>query len=429
MSTSFADSEIENDEETDSRAELTSRVEQERQRAEQAEQEAAQLRKELQVMRSRNDVLANEQTLLEERDLQRKTEIDQLKAKVQEADRQTREVNTANQSDARLWSQEKESMDRRESDSQSTIKRLHETIRSLGLEKSNAKRASKLLPKPKNPYMYAEHPLASMEMPISDNSYGSPPLDSTTSDVEVDLKEKDSIIEKLTMQLMEQEVAGAQARQMTDSDNRSLQKAYMDLQVKNAELTEENNYFTMMLEKKMLKGDGPDFASEPQETAGLTSLAEEMDFEDMPEQNVEAIKRLEAENKQLREQGKGMTLYIDKIVGRILQNPGYEHIIVGQDDDEMPPPPPAKPGSASADKALPAPPGQDNAGTVSSAMAGFLQRTKSVGKHICNPFTLNASVTQLRNIQHHLEKPSLSLSSFELGVSQLTFPQRCHLRH
>ena len=143
MSTSFADGVLDNEDEQDEKAELMARIEEGNRRGDRAEQEIVKLRKELQVMRSQHDEMANEQTNSEERDLQRKTEIDRLKAKVQESDRQVRELETAHQSDARLWAREKETMESKEAETQSKIQRLHEMVRTNGLEKANANRAGK----------------------------------------------------------------------------------------------------------------------------------------------------------------------------------------------------------------------------------------------------------------------------------------------
>ena len=267
-----------------------------------------------------------------------------------------------------------------------------------------------------SPSHNAEYPLASMPIPIPPSEKPQPPP-SDLPDIDARLKDKDSTIERLQMQLMEQELEGAQARQVGDASYQTLQKDFMELQVKHAGVVEENNYFQMMLEKKMLKGDGPGFAAEPQET-GMTSLAEEIDFEDVSEPQMEAIKKLEADNKYLREQNRALTIYVDKIVGRILQNPGYEHIIVGQDEEDTPPPPPAKPAPvASADKALPPPPGQENAaaGPVQSAMAGFLQRTRSVGKHWCL-FTTPLALPTMTSSPSQSDKPYIFPTSPEVEI-------------
>ena len=409
MSTSYASPDLDNEDERDTKAELTASLEEQRQQTELAEREAAQLRKELQLMRSRQDDMSNEQTLLEERDLQRKTEIDRLNAKVQESDRQYRELETAHKSDARLWAREKETWESKDAESQSKIQRLHGMLRDNGLEKSIANRASKSSTRPSTAYGYAEHPLAIPQSP-TEGGHSRSTSNVLSSDAKV--KERDSTIQQLEMQLMERELEGAQARQMSDANHQALQKDFMDLQVKHASLVEENNYFQMMLEKQILKGDGPSgLVAESQDAIATTSLADELDLEDVSEPQIEAIKKLETDIKLLRDQNKALTLYIDKIVGRILQNPGYEHIIVGQDDEETPASLPTKPAAViQSDKALPATPGQDAAstGSMQSAMSGFLQRTKSVGKHLClfpGPLALATSNVRFCTSQHELDKP------------------------
>ena len=428
MSVSYASTDLDQEDERDTKAGLAVNIEEQRQHAETAEREASQLRKELQMLRIRQDDMANEQTVLEERDLQSKTEIDRLKAKVHESDRQYRELQTAHQSEERLWARDKETWEGRDAESQSKIRRLHEMLRNHGLEKSNATRASKSFTKIPTAYTYAQRPLAIMPGPQSPTRDAQSPPTSDMPSTNARKKNKDFTIERLEMQLVEQELADAQARQVSDANYQALQKDFMELQVKHAGLVEENNYFQMMLEKKMLKGDGPSgFAAEPHHTIGATSLADEIYFEDVPEPQIEAIKKVEADVKHLREQNKALTLYIDKIVGRILQNPGYEHIIVGQDDEDAPPKPAAKSVAVfQSEKALPPAPGQDDglSGSMQSAMSGFLQRTKSVGKHLCffsGPFTLATSMVRLHTDVNAQAKPYETPTPPEIEIELARF--------
>lgn len=188
----------------------------------------------------------------------------------------------------------------------------------------------------------------------------------------------------MKLELAEFHLQTAEQEHMGDGRLQQLEKQILETKMQNARLVEENESFQMLLSEKTLKGD---FVPDQTDTSGLSTLEEELESaNDDPEMRGDSYRRLEVENKQLKEQNKGLTLYIDKIIGRILQHEGFEQIIVNKDDKEVPPPPPAKPAPlATIDKALPASPPRvvDDAATptqqtVAGAAAGFLQRAKSV---------------------------------------------------
>jgi hypothetical protein len=200
-----------------------------------------------------------------------------------------------------------------------------------------------------------------------------PPATETFHAHQEALQEKDAQIEALRLELAEIGLAAAEKSHAGDGRLQQLEKQILDTKMANARLLEENESFQMLLSEKTLKGD---FAPEHHEedTSGLNTLAEELEtVGDDSEGHSEISKKVEIENRQLKDQNKALTLYIDKIIGRLLSNPGFEHIILGKDPEEgdMPPPPPPKGG-----KALPPPPvGAEEAQT---GVGGFLQRAKSV---------------------------------------------------
>lgn len=187
------------------------------------------------------------------------------------------------------------------------------------------------------------------------------------------LKEKDQIIDTMQLELAELHLQATQQSHMGDGHLQQLEREILDTKMHNARLLEENESFQMLLSEKTLKGE---FAPEHHEedTSGLNTLAEELEgASDDPEAS-EAVKKIEAENKQLREQNRGLTLYVDKIIGRLLSNPALEHLVLenGSESANIPPPPPPK-----ASKALPPPPAGAEEATP-SGVGGFLQRARSV---------------------------------------------------
>lgn len=383
MSTSLADSDLEHDEdEKNASLQLVSELKESLQRAEQANE---QYKKQLEGMMARLDESTNEQTLSEERDFHRQTEIDHLKAEIKESARQRRELELTHDSETRLILQERDEHATKMTEMQSTIGRLNETLRNKNLEKATANRAGKSVTR--RQYMYAEHPLASMPVPPSPTEDSQPQASTESVEKYIRLlREKDAVVESMRLELAELHLTAAEQNHVGDGQLQDLEKHLLETKMQNARLIEENESFQMLLSEKTLKGD---FAPEAQDSAGLNTLAEELEsYADDPEAQSEAFKKLEADNKQLRESNKALTLYVDKIIGRILQHEGFEHIIVGKDDQDSPPPPPSKSVTAApTEKALPPPPGQENATPptgVQGAAAGFLQRARSVGKFFCS---------------------------------------------
>ena len=385
MSSSFnvEDEPEHNEDEKNANAQIMADLKEQVQRAEKASE---QYRKQLETLQQRLDDATNEQTAAEEREYQRRTELDHLRADIKDGARQRREQEITNESEKRMLLQERERQTTRESELQSVIGRLNETLRNKGIEKTNASRAGKS-PSTMNLGSAKSHQ-ASMPVPRSPTAEDIIEQTSGSADVREyvnAIQDRDATIEDLKLELAEYHLKTAEQEHEGDGRLQTLEKAILETKMQNARLAEENESFQMLLSEKTLKGG---FIPDDADTTGLSTLAEELETaNDDPETQIDTLRRLEAENRQLKEQNKGLTLYIDKIIGRILQHEGLEHIIVNKDETpSIPPPLPAKPAPlVTAEKALPATPGtieQDistpTQATVSGAAAGFLQRAKSV---------------------------------------------------
>lgn len=218
---------------------------------------------------------------------------------------------------------------------------------------------------------------ASLTENENDADDGSGVTGSPSSNLTQALRQKDAAIESLRLELAETQLKIAEQEQLGDGQVQGLEKAMMEIKMQNARLIEENESFQVLLSEKTLKGDF--LRDHSGEMAGMSSLADELagTGEDTEGQN-DPDRRLEAEVRVLREENKALTLYVDKIVGRILQHEGFEHIITGR---ETLPEAPSK--KAPAEKALPAIPDHQAtpsaASTTATAVAsGFLQRARSV---------------------------------------------------
>ena len=113
-----------------------------------------------------------------------------------------------------------------------------------------------------------------------------------------------------------------------DGRLQELEKSLLESRMANARLMEDNESFQLLLGEKTLKGDFT--TSETVATCEIPivgSLADELESAGLDNEQSEAIRKLEAENKSVQEENKALTLYIDRIIGRLLQHEGLEHII------------------------------------------------------------------------------------------------------
>lgn len=160
-----------------------------------------------------------------------------------------------------------------------------------------------------------------------------------------------------------------------------VERLLLEARMANARLMEDNESFQLLLSEKTLNGDftKSDFGymSSPARADALdalegrtvtSSLADELS--EVAEGDSESYRRLEAELKASKEQNKALTLYINKIIERLLEHQDFETILDQSSD--------FKPGSTAAqpntNKDLPPPPLPKEAAAVPS----ILQRAKSV---------------------------------------------------
>lgn len=145
----------------------------------------------------------------------------------------------------------------------------------------------------------------------------------------------------------------------------------------NARLMEDNESYQLLLQERTLKGDfgqndfsymnnnsNQDALNALEGKTGGSSLADELSEATSVDGDPEVDRRLEAELKSMKEQNKALTLYINKIIERLLQHQDFESIL-DQSGDMKPPPP-------DTNKDLPPPPSEKVNGP------GFLQRTRSM---------------------------------------------------
>ena len=162
--------------------------------------------------------------------------------------------------------------------------------------------------------------------------------------------QKDMVIESLRLELAEAQIKLVEMENMGGDRVQELEKTLLETRMTNARLMEDNESFQLLLGEKTLNGDITKASlmqgSPVNGTTGLSSLAEELESAEGESEN---YRRLESEVKSLRDQNKALTLYIEKIISRVLQHDNFETILdqkpeglVTTKRTEAPPPPPPK---------------------------------------------------------------------------------------
>lgn len=217
--------------------------------------------------------------------------------------------------------------------------------------------------------------------------------------------QKDKLIESLRLELAEAQIKLVEAQNSGGDRIQEVEKQLMEARMANARLMEDNESYQLLLQEKTLNGDfskndfyvGTAAAAAANQDAlnalegrqGGTSLADELsDSEAADNTNNEEYRRLETELKNAKDQNKALTLYINKIIERLLQHQDFEHILDQTND--------ARPAAAPANtnKELPPPP-QEKAGP------SLLQRAKSMaigtGKPRPRPMSIHPTTTTTTN--------------------------------
>ena len=195
------------------------------------------------------------------------------------------------------------------------------------------------------------------------------------------LLQKDKMIESLRLELAEAQIKLVETENQGGGRLQEVERLLMEARMANARLMEDNESYQLLLQERTMKGDfgTSDFsymgASSNQDalaalegrSTGAPSLADELSeaaVNDVPqESDNDAHRRLETELKTVKDQNKALTLYINKIIERLLQHQDFEHILDQSNDSK---------GLPDTNKDLPAPPGKQATG------ASLLQRAKSI---------------------------------------------------
>ena len=139
--------------------------------------------------------------------------------------------------------------------------------------------------------------------------------------------QKDMVIESLRLELAEAQIKLVEMENMGGDRVQDLEGALLEARMANARLMEDNEGFQLILGEKTLNGDitKADFMQPPSTASGgLGSLAEELESAEGESDN---YRRLETELRSVKEQNKALTLYVEKIISRVLQHDNYDNIL------------------------------------------------------------------------------------------------------
>ena len=179
------------------------------------------------------------------------------------------------------------------------------------------------------------------------------------------LLQKDKLIESLRLELAESQIKQVEMENKGGGRQRELEKELLEARMANARLMEDNESYQLLLSEKTLNGDFTkgDFMRDAnqEEPNGMGSLADELESVDVRAET--ETRKLEAEIKSLKDQNKALTLYIERIISRVLQYDGLEAVL---DKNE-----PSQPKPTKTEKDLPPTPADKDS-------QSFLQRARSV---------------------------------------------------
>jgi hypothetical protein len=214
--------------------------------------------------------------------------------------------------------------------------------------------------------------------------------------------QKDKLIESLRLELAEAQIKLVESENQGGGRLHEVERLLMEARMANARLMEDNESYQLLLQERTLKGDfatsdfsymggasprrGGGASSANQDAlnalegrtgsagndaaAGGTSLADELSgAADSDTEAAPDVRRLEAEVRTAKDQNKALTLYINKIIERLLQHKEFEHILDQSSDGSK--------TSPDVNKDLPPPPGAKQPPAPATGPS-LLQRAKSI---------------------------------------------------
>ncbi|KAF1988792.1 hypothetical protein K402DRAFT_461715 [Aulographum hederae CBS 113979] len=354
----------------DARAETAALMEDLKERLQRAENASEEYQKQVQVLHTKLEEAIKEQQKLEERLHEEEERGMELANDKREALRQQRELENINEAERLAVMKEKEATHAREEEFHEIIARLKDSLsrkdtQAGAEEEGRSSRNSSL-----NVDSSQFAPSAGLSR---SNSRNNSKL----------LLQKDKVIESLRLELADAQIKMVGLENMGDTRLHELERTLLETRMANARLMEDNESFQLLLSEKTLNGDfsrsimreSPSDERAPSRGGPPpTSLADELgsfvEDDEAPSATESKDRIHEREINALKEQNKALTLYINKIIERLLQHQGFETIL--SNTQEPPHGSPLTSPSLDTNKALPPPPKEKDTGP------SLLQRAQSI---------------------------------------------------
>lgn len=416
---------------SDARSEAAAAVEDLQKRLENEEKISLQYKRQAEVLQSKLDEAVKESAKLEEKAHEYEEQIEILNNEKREGTRQMREMESIYEAERSSILKEKEEMANREEEMQAMIQRLKDSL----AQRNNFVEESR--PSRQRTYTYltlqsAIPPLtgnldSGCSSPSVENGSFAPPSSIQRSDSRNSSKlilQKDKLIESLRLELAEAQIKLVETENQGGGRVHEVERLLMEARMANARLMEDNESYQLLLQERTLKGDfgqndfsymgsnsNQDALAALEGKAGGSSLADELS-EATEGESVsvsDADRRIEAEVKSMKEQNKALTLYINKIIERLLQHQDFESILDTSSDLKSLP---------DTNKDLPPAPvdkQQQPPGTI-------LQRAKSMAVGPTKPRPRPISVMQPSTTSDHTDPDKAP--SIPIGLSRSTSTRR-----
>ncbi|KAJ5888643.1 hypothetical protein N7495_008684 [Penicillium taxi] len=348
--------------EEEARAQNASLIEELRQQLQKAETASEQYQKQLGVVQMRLDEAISEQGKLEDQAHERDARTEELDSEIRDQARQIRDLEQIHEQERNAMLQEKEQQTSREEELQATIQRLKESVaqKDIRINAEGDRQVSR-----SSSFRNRASPDLDGQFAPSSQLERSPSRNNSNL-----LLQKDKLIESLRLELAESQIKLVEMENQGGGRQRELEKDLLEARMANARLMEDNESYQLLLGEKTLTGDFTkgEFMREiypgKESNSGMSSLADELESVDEEAADSDPNRKLDGEIKSLKDQNKALTLYIERIISRVLQHDGFEHVLRSDDEAKK---------TKSANKDLPPTPTEKEEGSPQSLM----QRAKS----------------------------------------------------
>ncbi|KAF4977168.1 hypothetical protein FZEAL_6276 [Fusarium zealandicum] len=409
----------------DARAEAASAIEDLQQRLEKEEKLSLQYNRQIDVLQSKLDESVKESAKLEEKAHESEEQIETLKNEKREVTRQMREMESIYEAERSSILKEKEEMSNREEEMQGMIQRLKDSLAQRNNEEHRISR-QRTYTKPVTSDCGSANVLdiaTANSSPSLDGGSFAPPSSVQRSDSRNSSKlilQKDKLIESLRLELAEAQIKLVETENQGGGRLHEIERLLMEARMANARLMEDNESYQLLLQERTLKGDfgqndfsymgtnsNQDALNALEGKTGGSSLADELSSAAEGEAVAEGDRKAESELKSMKEQNKALTLYINKIIERLLQHQDFESILDQTSDLKSLP---------DTNKDLPPAPADKQNG------ANLLQRAKSMAVGPTKPRPRPASVMQPSTSADHTDPDKAP--SIPIGLSRTTSTRR-----